>query len=63
MTGSWRDRRVCTFRQQSHRGANSKSHIAMGASEEIATSVCALATVGMDVEILEDTIDGSIELS
>jgi hypothetical protein len=35
-------------------GAHSKSHIAMGASEEIATSLCALATVGIDVEILDD---------
>jgi hypothetical protein len=44
-------------------GANAKSHIAMGASEEIATSVCALATVGMDVELLEDSIDGSMDIS
>ena len=40
--------------------ANSKSHIAMGASEEIATSLCALATVGIDAEITED-VDGLIE--
>lgn len=37
--------------------ANSKSHIAMGASEEIATSLCALATVGIDAEIQENTMD------
>jgi hypothetical protein len=35
-------------------GTASKSHIAMGATEEIATSLCALATVGIDVELLED---------
>ena len=35
-------------------GILSKSHIAMGATEEIATSLCALATVGIDVELLED---------
>jgi hypothetical protein len=34
--------------------AVSNSHIAMGASEEIATSLCALATVGIDAEIIED---------
>jgi hypothetical protein len=34
--------------------ARSKSHIAMGATEEIATSLCALATVGIDVELLEE---------
>jgi hypothetical protein len=32
---------------------DSKSHIAMGASEEIATSLCALATVGIDAEIVD----------
>jgi len=36
---------------------NSKSHIAMGPSEEIATSLCALATVGIDAEIQEDALD------
>ena len=35
-------------------GAASKSHIAMGATEEIATSLCALATVGIEVELLEE---------
>ena len=35
-------------------GTSSKSHIAMGATEEIATSLCALATVGIDVELLAD---------
>ena len=35
-------------------GAHSKSHIAMGATEEIATSLCALATVGIDVELQEE---------
>jgi hypothetical protein len=37
--------------------ANWKSHIAIGASEEIATSLCALATVGIDAEIQEDAMD------
>jgi len=37
--------------------ANSKSHIAIGASEEIATSLCALATVGIDAEIQENAMD------
>jgi len=32
----------------------SKSHIAIGDSEEIATSLCALASVGIDAEIFED---------
>jgi hypothetical protein len=32
-----------------------ESHIAMGASEEIATSLCALATVGINAEIQEDS--------
>jgi hypothetical protein len=40
--------------------SRSKPHIAMGASEEIATSLCALATVGMDVELVED-VDSVIE--
>ena len=35
-------------------GSRSTSHIAMGATEEIATSLCALATVGIDVELLEE---------
>jgi len=35
-------------------GARAKSHIAMGASEELATSLCALATVGIDAEIQEE---------
>ena len=37
--------------------ANSKPHIALGASEEIATSLCALATVGIDAEIQADAMD------
>jgi hypothetical protein len=37
--------------------ANPKSHIAMGASEEIATSLCALTTVGIDAEIQENATD------
>jgi len=38
---------------------DSKSHIAMGASEEIATSLCALATVGIDAEIVDaDSVTG-----
>jgi len=37
--------------------ANSKPHIAIGASEEIATSLCALATVGIDAEIQADIPD------
>jgi len=41
-------------------GSPSKSHIAMGASEEIATSVCALATIGMDVEIQEEDLVDSL---
>jgi len=36
---------------------NMRSHIAMGGSEEIATSLCALATVGIDAEIQEDQTD------
>ena len=35
-------------------GSRTRSHIAMGATEEIATSLCALATVGIDVELLEE---------
>ena len=37
------------------KGSRSKSHIALGATEEIATSLCALATVGIDVELLEES--------
>ena len=36
---------------------NSTSHIAMGESEEIATSLCALATVGIEAEIRDDATD------
>ena len=32
-----------------------KSHIAMGASEEIATSLCALAAVGIEAQIEEES--------
>jgi hypothetical protein len=48
------------FVNNPHEGAQSKSHIAMGASEEIATSLCALETAGIDAEILED-VDGLSE--
>ena len=36
---------------------NARSHIGMGASEELATSLCALATVGIEAEIQDDATD------
>jgi len=43
------------FVHGSNMGSSSKLHLALGESEEIATSLCALETVGIDAKIQKDS--------